>query len=253
MKLPLDETRDRWEEDENPVTGPAFEPDRIDWVTLHYPYMSRVPTPKWYAATLRAMQRDWLRRGYSLGYNVVVFPCGQVWEIRGTEFRCAANGIQTFETNHTSLAILLIVAGDDPATDEQVRAVRKIVASVRVHRAAKINLHYHVRSTSCPGEGIKEQFCAGVFEPVADPESEDEMTRLLWKDERYADTFLVFPAVTPLAPQLATRHQDEDAELIVERHSGVLKSLCAMTGLTKVTREDTRRLVDVSTLKDGEN
>lgn len=247
---PYDYVVEDWIEDAYPLSGAAFNWDDITDITIHYPWTSQNVEPRWQAAWIRAMQRDyWRNRGHAIGYNAIVFQDGSVWEIRGARRRCAANGSPA--VNRLAYAIQVAVRNDEPASPAAIASVRRLVAWIRSRRPqARVNAHMDVRSTSCPGAGLLSQVRDGTFEPV---EEGDDMTRLLWKDERYADTFLVFPVVSPLAPVLAERHLRDGAELIVERHSGVLKSLCAMTGITQVTRQGDRALVGVSTLKDGEN
>jgi hypothetical protein len=232
------------------VDGLTFLPNLIDWVTIHYQGLGRPPAPHLRRAWIRGMHRDYLRnRGYSLGYNAVVFEDGEVWEIRGTRFRSAANGAAA--TNRDSVALLVVVPDGGPATRHQVEAVRKVVASVAIHRpGVKVNGHKDRRATSCPGPGLYQQVRDGTFYPIVNPDDEEDMTRLLWTDPRYADTFLVFPIVTALSPQLAGRHLKDGADVITERHSQALKAFARTAGLTHLTRASDRKLVAVDQVPD---
>lgn len=250
MKLPADVPAIEWVEDNYPISGPQFTPSRIRWVTLHYPWVSAVPNVRWRGAWLRAMQRDYVnRRNFSVGYNYAIFPDGEIWELRGTRYRCAANGTETRDTNIESVAILLVVADDDPATDAQIASVRAIVAAGRITRPElAVNAHQDVRSTGCPGEGIYTQLTDGLFEPsVNQNETEVEMRPVLWSDERYHDVFLVYPNVTALSPKLADVHRANGAVHVVDRHRKALVAFARQAQITSLTDRNWRS-VDVATI-----
>ena len=66
-------------------------------------------------AYLRAIQSSYLNRqptGYSVGYNWAVDQRGEVWELRGSDVKCAANR----DHNDHCVAVLVLVDGDDQAT-----------------------------------------------------------------------------------------------------------------------------------------
>jgi hypothetical protein len=109
-------------------------------------------------------------RGYSIGYNVLVDQRGVKWEGRGTRFECAAN----VSINERSIAILVLVDGQDGASWEAIESVREVVAQIRVYAPRAIIVpHSSVGSTACPGAGLRGQTAMGVFEPVI-PEPEPE-------------------------------------------------------------------------------
>ena len=170
--------REAWQDPRMPVTGPAFQPARVEAVVIHYTaadnlidgdpgeHASNLP------AYLRAMQRDYVtNRGYSVGYNVAVDWLGGSWEIRGVDFRCAANKGH----NERTFAILVLVDGNDMATTQASAAIRRLVAEVEAlcKRTLTIVGHGQLRdpnaATQCPGSGLRSQVALGEFSPRWNP------------------------------------------------------------------------------------
>ncbi|RME20212.1 MAG: N-acetylmuramoyl-L-alanine amidase [Deltaproteobacteria bacterium] len=143
----------------------------LRYITLHYigadgVDLSDIPQ------FLRNAQLDYvLNRGYSLGYNSAVDPDGGEWEIRGFDYRCAANGSQA--TNIPSYAILLMLPNTwSVPPPAQIEGVRQLVAKIRATAAAagnddflEINGHRDLKATSCPGDIIYDMIQDGTFEP----------------------------------------------------------------------------------------
>ncbi|MFH2009706.1 MAG: hypothetical protein ABI333_24140, partial [bacterium] len=97
--------RTEWQDPAYPVTSTSWmNINALQYITLHYiggdgVNLSDIPQ------FLRNNQLDYvLNRGYSLGYNSAVSLDGDEWEIRGFDYRCAANGAQA--TNIPSYAIV---------------------------------------------------------------------------------------------------------------------------------------------------
>jgi hypothetical protein len=181
--------REVWEDSALPVDGPAFSWADIDTIAIHYPGDDDLPDgdPGENADDLpgyiRGVQRHYEThpdRGYSIGYSVAVDWLGGTWELRGDEFRCAANS----GWNHRTVAIWVLVDGADACTPEAAAAVRNLVAQCWGHMATAPNPVGHrqiaTSGTPCPGTGIWAQLEAGLFVPSPDapppPDEEDDMT-----------------------------------------------------------------------------
>jgi hypothetical protein len=166
--------RSDWVDPAYPVTGPAADWSAIDTVVIHYTAAADCPDGDWpdvVAAYLRAIQRDYVtNRGYSIGYMFAVDQHGGQWQLRGWEFRSAANKGH----NEHTMPILCLVDGDRAATAVAVEAVRQLVAegARRAGRELAIVGHGDIGATACPGVGLAAQVRAGVFTPVVEPEPE---------------------------------------------------------------------------------
>jgi hypothetical protein len=174
--------RSTWVDPRYPVTGSrAVDWPRIDTTVIHYTADDDLidGDPGEHAddlpGYLRAIQRDYTtRRGYSIGYNFAVDWLGAAWELRGFDYRCAANA---GHNDHT-LAILMLVDGGDQATVYAVGAVRELVGSFEriAQRTLTITGHGQLpgAATGCPGRGLREQIAAGVFSPRYRPPAPSE-------------------------------------------------------------------------------
>lgn len=144
----------------------------LDWrlvrqLVIHYTADRRAMSDT--AQYLRNMQKSYVdRRGYSLGYNVAVDQQGVSWEIRGTDFRPAAN----INVNNTTFTVLCLVDWQDPCNPAMVETVRELVGWARAQTGEQTPVvgHRDVGSTNCPGSGIYNQIVSGVFEPGEDVE-----------------------------------------------------------------------------------
>lgn len=173
--------RESWQDPRYPVSGPAADLSTVDHGVVHYTGADNVidGDPGESAGDLpgfhRSMQRHYINvRGYSLGYNFSVDWLGGVWEIRGWRFRSAANA----GWNHRSVAVLVLVDGNDMASPYAVRSVQAVIAEAtrRAGRRLEIKGHGQLRAetgvgsaTSCPGLGLQAQINAGVFSPRPTP------------------------------------------------------------------------------------
>ena len=165
--------REVWQNPALPVSGPPMMWTRIDTTPLHYTAADDLidGDPGEHAedlpAYLRAIQRDYKRRGYSVGYNFAVDWLGGVWELRGFDFKCAANR----GWNGRTVAVLCLVDGADPLTAEALEAVRKIIAETdrRAGRVTNVVPHSAIGATQCCGDGIRGQISAGLVTPWKEP------------------------------------------------------------------------------------
>ena len=162
-------SRTTWEEPgwtigEHTDSGP--QPwSRALYVVIHY--TAAPHTPEEYENVLqrlRSSQRSYVtNRGYSYGYNWQVDRMGRIWQIRGDEYKCAANGNST--TNSRGPAILCLVNGAEPANQPMIDGVRQVIdhCERQAGRQLQIVGHRDVRATQCPGAGLYQQVQDGTF------------------------------------------------------------------------------------------
>lgn len=174
--------RSEWQDSEYPITGPAADQSAITTAVVHYTAAEDLPdgdtgeTVEDVAALLRRIQRSYSTgRGYSIGYRWAVDWLGGVWQLRGWEFKSAANkgnpditGVANF--NVYSEPILCLVDGNDMASPMMVRSVQAIIAESqrRSGRTFRVVGHGDIDATGCPGAGLRAQVKAGVFVPSPD-------------------------------------------------------------------------------------
>jgi hypothetical protein len=164
--------RTEWQDPAYPVSSSSWmDINALSYITLHYigadgVNLSDIPQ------FLRNAQLDYVvNRGYSLGYNSAVDEDGEEWEIRGFDYRCAANGTQATNIPSYSIVLLLPNTWSVPPT-AQIDGVRNLVSKIRATAAAagngdflEINGHRDLKPTSCPGDPIYTMIQNGTFEP----------------------------------------------------------------------------------------
>ncbi len=128
------------------------------------------------AAKLAASQRDYVdnREAHvSIGYTGAADQAGLLWQLRGEEYECAANGTRAI--NIDAVALLCLVNGTDAANPPMVDAVRRFVAWAegRAGRELAIVGHGTIHPTQCPGPGLHSQITAGTFRPIPPSPPED--------------------------------------------------------------------------------
>jgi len=184
----VDHPRSDWLPAGSPFTGPVFEPGRIDRIVIHYIGTPRAPRDAkvWMLNTHQMTMRR--TPPYVFMYNWHVALDGGSWEGRGFTLRNAANK----ETNSTTVSIVFGVDGQNPASEKQVAAGRRLVAGIRDRCGRELPLvgHRDVAATSCPGDGIYRQLRAGVFEPVV--EEDVDMVIVDWRHGRPEWTACVY-------------------------------------------------------------
>jgi hypothetical protein len=183
--------RSTWVDPRYPITGPPAPWAAIDTAVIHYTSADDLidGDPGEHAdnlpAYIRAMQRSYVdARGYSLGYWWAVDWLGGVWQIRGWEFKSAANA---GHNDHTG-PILVLVDGNDPATREATHSIRCLIAEGqrRSRDTWAIKGHGQLRretgigtATACCGTGLQRQVDDGEFvprlEPVPTPDPSEEI------------------------------------------------------------------------------
>jgi hypothetical protein len=166
--------RESWEDQKYPVFGPPVVQTGWDTVVIHYTAADDLidGDPGEHAedlpAYMRSMQRSYvLNRGYSLGYLWAVDWLGGIWQIRGWEYKSAANK----DHNEHTVPILVLVDGADQATPQAAASIRLIGAEAERRARRKLGVVGHGQlsgaATACPGVGLRTQITAGVFTPEA--------------------------------------------------------------------------------------
>jgi len=194
----FDKSRHDWQNPSQPVIGPAIDWAAIDTIVIHYTAATNLPdgdvgeSQSQIPGYLRNIQNDYtVSRGYSIGYNAAVDVWGTAWELRGADIKCAAN---KGHNDHT-FAILMLVDGDDRASELMAGRVRKLIGDLQAvyKKTFKIVGHFQVGATSCPGNGLKQDLVAGRFTPVnpkPEPVEEDDMTAVMIRFKGYLNVWL---------------------------------------------------------------
>jgi hypothetical protein len=189
--------RTEWVDVRYPVYGPPIEWSHIDTAVIHYTADDVVPDgtrPDVVAGYLRAIQKSYtINRGYSIGYLFAVDQQGGVWQLRGWEYKSAANA---GHNDHT-FPILMLTSGVERASSAAVHATQQLIADAQAvtHRTLSIVGHGDLvgAATACPGVGLRVQLKAGVFTPQPDPppDEEDDVKPVITTWEGETDQILV--------------------------------------------------------------
>ncbi len=171
--------RSVWEDPRNPVTGPPPVGGEHTLV-MHWPGSSSVPTS--FTATcdaLRAMDRDYRQnRGYSLGYSWAISRDGHAIEVRGDDYRNAANKGDKVQGNANtwSRSILLFcgVNTQKSVTQAQIAAVHELIRA-RGYASFDQQVHLDVDYTQCAGSDITVAVRSGTFRTSPQPPEEDDV------------------------------------------------------------------------------
>ena len=240
----FDVKRTQWQNPNQPVVGPAIDWSKIDTFVIHYtaavnlpdgdsgPRESQSDIPPY----LRSIQNDYtVNRGYSIGYNVSVDIWGAAYQLRGDDIKCAAN---KGHNDHT-FACLMLVDGDDRASEKMAARVRRLVADAERLAGKKLKIvgHGEIGSTSCPGRGLRQDILDGMFnpEPVPIP-VEDEMTAVMIRFKGYLNVWLAGtgPALH-LSPELFAHYRSKGVPYLdgVPVHQQMMKAFLAQSGCTQ--------------------
>lgn len=168
------------------TNSPPQDYSQAEYVAIHY--TAAPSTPEQHGDVLRYLQqsqRSYINtRGYSYGYNWAVDRQGRIWEIRGDDYRCGANG--NTDSNTRGPAVVCYVNGADAANEAMAEAVRRVVAHCqeRAGRSLRVVGHRDVRATACPGDGLYSQVEDGTFVP----RQEQELDMQIVQPQRIFDT-----------------------------------------------------------------
>jgi hypothetical protein len=165
------------------TTSPPVDVTELDAVVIHYPAHAGPIGTGSFTTYTQNLQRSYVdHRGYSVGYSWLYWPDGTEVELRGYDYRNAANAVPDDpRANRRTLALLVVVDGQNPATAAQVAAIRARRHEInrRTGRRIPSTRHRDLEPTVCPGAGLADQQAAGLFEPDPDPESDDDMNAYL--------------------------------------------------------------------------
>jgi hypothetical protein len=167
----FDHIREDWENPAQTVAGntnsPGFPWSTADLVAVHYTAAATIPDDT--AGYLRAIQNDYVtNRGYSIGYSVAVDQTGLSWELRGVDFKAAANR----GMNDRTFCILVLVDGADPLNPAMLSTVQDLIAQFRAESPldfVQIVGHQEIGATACPGIGVQTQIESDLLEPHPTP------------------------------------------------------------------------------------
>ena len=171
--------REQWEEPGYRIgdhtSSPMVRVDELLYTVNHYPAASTI-SPSDPVAYFRQMQRSYVDgRGYSIGYSWGYWPDGLEVELRGWDYRNAANDDPSDDENENlhSVAFLIVVPGlgdgGQPGTSAQRAAVQRRIADVhaRVGRTLPNIVHGDLEPTQCAGAGVNHQTHTGQYLPSA--------------------------------------------------------------------------------------
>lgn len=184
--------RHTWEDPNLPINDPpTYTPPPQNWTLItagvaHYTAADNLidgdpgehanNLPAYLRNIQRAYRNDPTRR-YSIGYLWAVDWLGGAWELRGWDYRAAANlgTLADRRANYWTIPVLYLVDGADPLTDEAANTARLIYweAGRRAGRDLGRPLPHHaLDATGCPGAGITAQIHAGILDPLPPPPPE---------------------------------------------------------------------------------
>jgi len=211
--------RDQWEEPGYEINNATYTPPRQNWPLIrfgmaHYTAASNLPdgdpgeTLQDVINFIRRTQRWYLsHHGYSLGYLHAVDWTGRAIELRGFDYRAAANNGDKgqwadINLNRITAPVLYIVDGQSPLTDAMAATGRNLYAEYqrRTLKAGGTSWsqpspkpHSETDFTTCCGDGIRADIVAGrlnlndassmqtvplpppVVPPFIDPKADDDM------------------------------------------------------------------------------
>jgi hypothetical protein len=190
--------RATWEDPNLPVNDPpAYTAPKQNWSLItngsaHYTADENLPDgdfgefitdiPK-YLRNIQHAYRNDPKRKYSIGYLWAVDWLGGAWELRGWDYRAAANAgtLTGSNANHWTIPVLYLVDGADRLTDLAARTAQLIYyeAGRRAGRSLGRPLpHKQLDPTACPGAGISLDITKGRLDPrPPDQEEEDDMAK----------------------------------------------------------------------------
>ena len=122
---------------------------------------------------LHVSGRGWV----DVAYGAAVDLSGRVWDLRGAEYRSAANGDETQNRHYGAVTVLAGVG--EPITPEAVEGVRwwrEHVWLPLFPRATEVVGHRDLHGTECPGPELYRLIKSGAF--TAPSTREDDMPSL---------------------------------------------------------------------------
>lgn len=182
--------------------SPLVDLAALDEIVIHYPGATGPISTLSPITYVQNLQRWSVNRpkpqNHSIGYSFGYWADGTEIELRGYDYRNAANAVpgDRGATNRRTLSLLVIVGRQDPATAAQIAAVRRRRQEIntRTGRLIPSTSHRDLEPTTCPGAGIAAQAAAGMFEPspIPNPQPKDDPTvppTCYYTDTRIRGTF----------------------------------------------------------------
>jgi hypothetical protein len=256
--------RNEWVVPSQPVTGPSFDAKKIKYIVVHY---GAVP---WSEDRLRNAAQYWRDTQafylsktppYSIGYQIGVDRVGELWELRGFDFKNAANnstwkGSPYYEEwpldargiprpNDVTVSIHVILPMNGELAPGQQEGIANAVALIRkvIGRDVPVIPHSDVVQTTCPGAPLRQLIRSGAFdpqkpeppapEPPTPEPTEDETVFELWRDPRYAFFWRIQGGdIMPAVIEDYRLAQKEKWRITVSQHDQRLKAALHRNGLT---------------------
>lgn len=230
VNLSINERED-WQRASQPIhSSLPFVPGDIEYAVQHWPGAadSWIP-PTTDDAVIAHMQgeQEWYLRdkGFSVGYGFEIsqteFPFN-IWEVRGFDFRNAANNgdkppFNADNFNKFSISIQYHASVSHPITDAQILAGRYIIllCDTICGRTLTVQGHQVSDLTSCPGDVIMSKMHELASRPVVIPPPPVEKDFDLKFIAKFEDEFYIGDEVwtKKYGPRIATR--------IIERYEKV--------------------------------
>lgn len=245
MALTFTHRRAEWLQGDKWLSAPAFPAwSAIDLAIVHYPGGNAPDGDPGdstdIARYIANNQRSYLahkKPPFNLGYNVAIDWRGETWEIRGDQYRNAANAPAAL--NARSISFLVITDLDGMTTPAADEAVRDLLAQVRRHSpGVKLIGHRDGRkyysnatATACPSDRIHALIHAGHFEPRPAPAPQPPEDDVNWNLP--ANVRATVKSNPPVAETLTGKWNDWAV-------CALIKSLQALTGLPVTGQLDQR-------------
>jgi LysM repeat protein len=151
--------------------APRLDPTRINEMTVHYTGAKRVDRNQdSIAAYLKATERHHMSRDPKMsgvGYNFAIDKWGRIWELRGWDFKNAANGTTS---NNTSFSVnCLVGVEDNEPTPEMVSALQWLYREGvrRFRKPLAVKGHQEHKATACPGGELMKLIRSGRIQAPA--------------------------------------------------------------------------------------
>jgi hypothetical protein len=166
----------------NPITDSEIEGSDVHWNGPAVP-LSALTDPRSYLEAVRRFHVN--TNGWSdIAYNFAVDQLGDIWVLRGMEYKSAANG--NADLNARYIAILGIIGDGQAPTPAMLAGIQEVIRMQRKRYPAgkAINGHGQIDPTSvpCPGPDLLAAIKAGTLDPEDDMPTAQEIVDALLSD-----------------------------------------------------------------------
>lgn len=150
-------------------TPPRMNPARLTEMTVHYTGAPRVAlTADQVPGYIKSIERGHLARTSShfsaVGYNFAIDKWGRIWELRGFDYRNAANGTSS---NTTSFSVCVLVGVEDNHPTREITAALQALYAEGCRRAGRqlvVKGHREHKATACPGSALMDLVGSGQIQ-----------------------------------------------------------------------------------------